>query len=415
MKTIHFTKQDISLDIRFSIEENTIWMNQNDMSVLFKRTIPTILFHIKKNMDYINQNPSVISKNETTASDGKSYKMSYYNLNIIEIIGNKIDPLFTKEFISWCKEQLEAENNQIMPIESNIIRFENDNVVLDVMVSPFDETVYVTQDQFSILFETDKQNISYHLSNIFNSCELDERATVKEILTVQNEGGREVNRLLRYYNLDVAISLGYRINSKRGIAFRRWATKTLKELLLKGYVINEERTLVTNDNYINLVHRVDSMDNRITKLEKEKSINLPAHIYLDEKHEYDAADFLSKLISSANKTIILIDAYSDYQTLSVMSYKKEDVHITIITSDKNKMTDRKIKEFNERYKNLKIYINNSFHDRFLIIDDIIYYNLGSSVNYAGKKISIIRKIEDEEEKIFIDGKISKIISSATNI
>ncbi len=72
-----------------------------------------------------------------------------------------------------------------MPIESNVIRFENDNVVLDVMVSPFDETVYVTQDQFSILFETDKQNISYHLSNIFNSCELDERATVKEILTVQ--------------------------------------------------------------------------------------------------------------------------------------------------------------------------------------------------------------------------------------
>ena len=415
MKIIHFTKQDISLDIRFSVEENTIWMSQNDMSVLFKRTIPTISFHIKKNMDYINQNPSTLRWHQTVATNGKSYKMSYYNLDIIEKIGNKIDPLFTKEFVGWCKEQLEAENNKNIPIESNIIRFENDNVVLDVMVSPFDETVYVTQDQFSILFETDKQNISYHLSNIFNSCELDEKATVKEILTVQNEGGREVNRLLRYYNLDVAISLGYRINSKRGIAFRRWATKTLKELLLKGYVINEERTLVTNDNYINLVHRVDSMDNRITKLEKEKNINLPKNVYLDGDNEYEAIDFLSKLIMSANEEIILEDAYSDHQTLMVLSHKKENVHIKLITSDKHKINKRLFEEYNEKYKNLELFINNKFHDRFLIIDRTIYYDLGTSVNYVGRKISIIKKINDDDTKKFIDDKIYKTISSATNI
>lgn len=415
MKTIHFTKQDISLDIRFSVEENTIWMNQNDIVILFRKSKASISKYVAKINSYINQNPSSVSKNETVATNGKSYQMSYFNLDVIEMVGNMIDPVFTKEFVSWCKEQLKKERNQIMPIQSNNIRFEDDNVMLDVMVSPFDETVYVTQDQFALLFDTDKQNVSYHLSNIFSSCELDEKATVKEILTVQIEGGREVNRLLRYYNLDVAISLGYRINSKRGIVFRKWATKALRELLLKGYVINKERTLVTDENYINLIHRVDSMDNRIYKLEKEKDINLPKNIYLDEDHEYDAVDFLTKLVSSANKEIILVDAYSDHQTLKVMSYKKEKVQMIIITSDKNRMNERKIEEFNEKYKNLEIFINNSFHDRFLIVDKTIYYDLGTSVNYAGRKISIIKRINDDDTKKFIDDKIYKTINSATNI
>ena len=169
MKTIHFTKQDISLDIRFSVEENTIWMNQNDIVILFRKSKSSISKYLAKINSYINQNPSSVSKNETVATDGKSYQMSYFNLDVIEMVGNMINPIFTKEFVNWCKEQLEKERNQIMPIESNIFRFEDDNVMLDVMVSPFDETVYVTQDQFALLFDTDKQNVSYHLSNIFSS------------------------------------------------------------------------------------------------------------------------------------------------------------------------------------------------------------------------------------------------------
>ena len=415
MKLIRFSKDDINLDIRFSIEENTIWMSQNDMSVLFKRTIPTILFHIKKNMDYINQNPSVVSKNETTARDGKSYKMSYYNLEIIEIIGNKIDPLFTKEFISWCKEQLEAENNQIMPIESNIIRFENDGVILDVHVIPREETVYLSQEKIASLFDTTVSNISMHIKNIYENGELEKKATLKDFLIVQIENGREVTRTIYEYNLDMILAIGYRVNSKKGIVFRKWATKVLRELLMKGYVINEERTLVTNDNYINLVHRVDSMDNRITKLEKEKNINLPKNVYLDGDNEYEAIDFLSKLIMSANEEIILEDAYSDHQTLMVLSHKKENVYVKLITSDKHKINKRLFEEYNENYKNLELFINNKFHDRFLIIDRTIYYDLGTSVNYAGRKISIIKKINDDDTKKFIDDKIYKTISSATNI
>ena len=415
MKTIRFTKQDISLDIRFSVEENTIWVNQNEMTILFDKSASNVSRKLSKLKQFISKNSSVVAEFATTAADGKSYQMSYFNLDVIEMVGNMIDPIFTKEFVNWCKEQLEKERNQIIPIESNIIRFENDGVILDVHVIPREETVYLSQEKIASLFDTTVSNISMHIKNIYENGELEKKATLKDFLIVQIENGREVTRNIFEYNLDMILAIGYRVNSKKGIVFRKWATKVLRELLMKGYVINEERTLVTNDNYINLVHRVDSMDNRITKLEKEKNINLPKNVYLDGDNEYEAIDFLSKLIMSANEEIILEDAYSDHQTLMVLSHKKENVYVKLITSDKHKINKRLFEEYNENYKNLVLFINNKFHDRFLIIDRTIYYDLGTSVNYAGRKISIIKKINDDDTKKFIDEKIYKTISSATNI
>ena len=103
MKTIHFTKQDISLDIRFSIEENTIWMNQNEMTILFDKSASSVSRKLTKLKQFISKNSSVVAEFATTAADGKSYQMSYFNLDIIEMVGNMIDPVFTKEYVSWCK------------------------------------------------------------------------------------------------------------------------------------------------------------------------------------------------------------------------------------------------------------------------------------------------------------------------
>ena len=185
MKTITFKKDDINLDIRFPIEENTIWMNQSDIVILFRKSKASISKYVAKVDSYINENPSVVAKNETTATNGKSYQMSYFNLDVIEMVGNMIDPVFTKEFVNWCKEQLKKERNQIMPIQSNIIRFEDEGVVLDVRVIPEQETVFLSQEEIAHLFDTTSSNISKHIKNIYESCELDEKATVKEILTVQ--------------------------------------------------------------------------------------------------------------------------------------------------------------------------------------------------------------------------------------
>ena len=113
----------------------------------------------------------------------------------------------------------------------------NEQFQLEVQVA--DETVWLSQQQMVILFDSTKQNISLHINNIFKEGELNKEATVKEYLTVQTEGGRQVTRKVFYYNLDVIISVGYRVKSQRGTQFRRWATKIIRDYTLRGYAVNQ--------------------------------------------------------------------------------------------------------------------------------------------------------------------------------
>ena len=123
-------------------------------------------------------------------------------------------------------------NNQIVIYQS-----EDGQTQVDVRLE--NETVWLTQAQMVELFQTTKQNVSLHVGNVFKEGELEEKSTVKEYLTVQNEGERKVSRKVKYYNLDVIISVGYRVKSKRGTAFRIWANNVLKQYLMKGYAVNE--------------------------------------------------------------------------------------------------------------------------------------------------------------------------------
>ena len=127
-----------------------------------------------------------------------------------------------------------------------LIKFENDNVELEVSVSPEEDTVWLSKEQMSLLFDRNRSVISRHIKNIYEEGELS-----KESSCAKN--AHEVNGQIHYtdlYNLDVVISVGYRVKSKNGVLFRKWASSVLKEYLLKGYVINEGRTLVTKENYL---------------------------------------------------------------------------------------------------------------------------------------------------------------------
>lgn len=123
-------------------------------------------------------------------------------------------------------------NNQIVIYQS-----EDGQTQVDVRLE--NETVWLTQAQMVELFQTTKQNVSLHVGNVFKEGELEEKSTVKEYLTVRKEGERKVSRKVKYYNLDVIISVGYRVKSKRGTAFRIWANNVLKQYLIKGYAVNE--------------------------------------------------------------------------------------------------------------------------------------------------------------------------------
>ena len=183
--------------------------------------------------------------------------------------------------------------------KNEIILFENQEVKLEVNLK--DETVWLTLDQMAELFKRDKSVISRHISNIFKEEELDKNSTVANFATVQNESGRTVTRNIDYYNLDIIISVGYRVKSKEGTKFRQWATKVLKDYMLKGYAINQKR---------------------LEYLEKTvKLIDIPNR--MDERLENNDAKEILKVIGEYSKALDLLDDY-DHKTLKKISGKVDE-------------------------------------------------------------------------------------------
>ena len=146
-----------------------------------------------------------------------------------------------------------------------IVKFKDEGLELDVNVSAKDDTVWLTQEQMAVLFDVNIPAINKHIKNIIQDEELDEKETISKMEIVRLEGTKSVRRIINIYNLDLIISVGYRIKSKRGIMFRKWATNVLKEYLLRGYTINENRVVVSNENYIQLRNEVVSINDRLLK------------------------------------------------------------------------------------------------------------------------------------------------------
>ena len=240
-----------------------------------------------------------------------------------------------------------------------------------------------------LLFDRDKSVISRHIKNVILENNLDVNQVVAKNATTGNDGKIYI---VSFYNLDVIIPLGYKVHSQNGIMFRKWANSVLKEYLLKGYVINENRTLITNENYVNLINKVDSIDKRLSVIEKT---NLEKEKVFFDGELFDAKSFISNIISSANTSIILIDAYADIKALEFLKYKKQGVKLSIYHSSKAKLSNKEVLDFNAQYGDCSTFINDKYHDRFLIIAKNDIFHLGASLNYAGKKVFAITKMEDE--------------------
>ena len=280
--------------------------------------------------------------------------------------------------------------------EYEIIEFKNGNIELSVNVSPKEDTVWLTKEQIAILFDRDRSVISRHINNIYDEEELDKSTSV-HFLHISNNNPK--NRPPELYNLDVIISVGYRVKSKNGVLFRKWANNILKEYLLKGYVINENRTLITNENYINLINKVDSIDSRLKYIESNEQ-------YYNEKlivdgELFDAIAYLEELVSKSKLFILLVDPYVDSKALNILKNSNDKVSLKIITSSKSKLSKTDINLFAKQYnKKIDISIDDSFHDRYLFIDNKIFH-LGASINYIGKRISQINEVEDEGIKDYL--------------
>ncbi|ADV42884.1 virulence RhuM family protein [Bacteroides helcogenes] len=273
-----------------------------------------------------------------------------------------------------------------MENQGEIILYQPDSEVkLEVRLE--EETVWLTQEQIAILFGTKRPAITKHLSNIYNSGELDKDSTCSILEHMGNDGKQKY--ITKFYNLDAILSIGYRVNSKNATLFRRWANSVLKEYLLKGYSINRRLT--------ELEHTV---------AEHSKKIDFFVHTSLPpvegifyDGQLFDAYKFATDLIRTAKKSILLIDNYVDESVLLMFSKRNDGVKADVYTQAISRQLQLDLERHNSQYPPIEVHVYKRSHDRFLIIDATEVYHIGASLKDLGKKMFAFSKLEIPAEAI----------------
>ncbi len=282
--------------------------------------------------------------------------------------------------------------------KNEIIVYQPDETTrLDVRLA--EDTVWLTQSQMTDLFQRDRTVVTRHINNVFGEGELDEKSNVHFLHIPFSD------KPVKAYSLNVVISVGYRVKSLRGTQFRIWATNVLREYLLRGYAFSQRLNLLE-----------DKMDRRLAKTEqdvvelKEKvdffvqTQTPPIQGVFYDGQLWDARALVLKLVAGAKRSLILIDNWATPGTLDLFAKKRKGVNVTIFTSEHydkkhvphRKISDADVKTFNAQYPRLAVRYNESFHDRFLIIDDKELYLIGASLKDLGRKCFAFTKLDPGE-------------------
>jgi len=293
-----------------------------------------------------------------------------------------------------------AENHNILTTadDSQIVLYQpNERVRLEVKIDAGHETVWLTQQQIAELFGTKRPAITKHLSNIFKSGEL-EQNSVSSILEHTAADGKVYK--MRFYNLDAIISVGYRVNSINATAFRKWATRVLKDFLLKGYSVNQQLLALQRQ----IDSRFDEHSLRMTRIEdvqaqQQQQLDFfirtstpPAEMVFFEGDFYTARVALENLVRTACRRVIIIDAYVSARTLDILNVCKQGVEAVIYTRGVGDGMQRLMDEHDRLFPDSHIDIRKwrkESHDRWLIIDDRLYHCGHSLDANGGRKISAI--------------------------
>ena len=245
--------------------------------------------------------------------------------------------------------------------------------------------------------ETKRPAITKHLNNIYESGELDKESTCS-ILEHRGNDGKQIYKTT-FYNLDAILSVGYRVNSNNATQFRRWATSVLKDYMLRGYAVNQR------------LHAIEeSVDKRLAQHERiladhQEKIDFfvrtslpPMEGVFYNGQIFDAYVFVSDLVKSATKSIVLIDNYIDETVFTLLDKRAQGVQATIYTPSIGKVTQLDIDKHDAQYRSIEVKQTKNIHDRFLIIDEVVYH-IGASIKDLGKKLFAFSKMEMGKESI----------------
>ena len=272
------------------------------------------------------------------------------------------------------------ENNEI------ILYQPEETVKIEVRVD--EDTVWLTQRQMAELFGTQRQAITKHLKNIFDTKELDRDSTSSILELLQREGARLIKRNVELFNLDVIISVGFRVNTTRGIQFRQWANRVLKDHLLKGYSVNQR--------FERLEQRVSATEDKIDFFVRT-SLPPVEGVFFDGQM-LEPFGFVNQLIRSAKKRIVLIDNYVDESVLLRLAERRPGVTATLYTQQQSPSFKVALEKHNQQYPPVEVHTFTHAHDRFLILDDTVYH-LGASIKDLGKRWFAFSKMMLDAEEL----------------
>lgn len=265
-------------------------------------------------------------------------------------------------------------------MQNEIILYQSAELSARLEVKIGNDTVWLTIEQIGILFGRDRTVVNRHINNIFKEGELErEEVCAFFALTTQHGAIKDKTQIknVEHYNLDVIISVGYRVKSKQGTLFRIWANKVLKDYLLKGYSVNNRINRIEDD--------VHYLKEKTKEFDIKLKTNLPSNegIFY-EGQVFDAYVLVCHIIKTAKKAIVLIDNYIDESVLTLLSKRQKDVCATIFTKSISKQLELDLKKHNQQYPTIEVKIFTKSHDRFLIIDNATVYHIGASIKDLGK-------------------------------
>ena len=289
-----------------------------------------------------------------------------------------------KETSLSVNEVSAKEQNQI------ILYRPNDTISLEVRLE--NDTVWLSQTQIAELFERDRTVIGKHIKNCYKEGELDQNITCAKFAHMGIEGDQTYEYTM--YNLDVIISVGYRVKSIRGTQFRQWANKVLKEYLLRGYTVNQRINLLEDKIDRKFAEHEAKLENINQQIDFFVRTSLPpVEGVFHNGQIFDAYKFAADLIRTGKKSILLIDNYVDESVLLMLSKRGIGVTATIYTHTISNQLNLDIQKHNSQYPRIEVKTYKQCHDRFLIIDDTDVYHIGASLKDLGKKMFAFSKLD----------------------
>ena len=388
-KTLKYINGEVEIDV-YKIE-GEYYLSRKETAKLLLISLVSLSKVIKKSTIIDEKFNNKVKKVYFSPLGKPTY---FYPLNYVEKLSKSYNYEAFLKLKNWLDNQVE-DVIEIADKQFEIVRFNRDNLSIAVLLSPRENEIWLTENDIAEVYQRDRATINKHINAIYGEGELNPGATRAFFAQVQIEGERSVKRSTAYYNVDMVLAIGYRVNGPIGIMFRNWATEVIKKYgkdepqKCEGCEIREN----VIQKIIQLDTKVDDFSIRLDNVEAKIDKKIETELLFFDGQYFDSFDFICSLVEQSNSNLIVVDSYFDFSGLNILKKVKSGVNCKVILSSHAKLTETDVAQFEKQFFRVNYVYSELFHDRYIIVDDTTCYSIGASLNYIGKKTFSVIKIE----------------------